>query len=563
MPQDIALSAGRPAEPPIPRPALRLPSGWTVASVVVALLVASPILAVLVGALRPAGPAWQHIVGTVFAEFVLNSALLAVGVGTLAIVIGTGSAWLVTMHDFPGRRLFEIALLLPLAVPAYLMAYVYTDLLQFTGPVQTWLRATFGWRWGEYWFPEIRSVGGAVAMLGLVLYPYVYLLARAAFLEQSVCLAEVARTLGCNRRQVFFRVGLPLARPAIAAGTGLALMEALADFGTVQHFAVRTFTTGIYQVWLTMGDRVAALQLAACLMGVVALLLALERAARGPQRFHNTSSKHQALTRSPLGGATGTAAMLACALPVMLGFLLPAYVLLRYALTEGDPLFGPTILPFARNSLMLSGVAALIATAIAVVVAYGVRLRGSFTMRAAARTAAMGYAIPGSVIAVGVLVPFGLFDNAVDAWMRARFGVSTGLLLSGTMAALVFAYVVRFLAIALSSVEAGLARIRPTVEDAARVLGRGPGRTLLAVHLPLLRGSLLAALLLVFVDTMKELPATLIVRPFDLDTLAVRVYNLASDERLAEASTAALLIVVVGLIPVALLSRAMKRTGHG
>jgi iron(III) transport system permease protein len=545
------------------RAALRPPSAWTVAAVLVALLVASPILAVLIGALGPPGPAWQHIVGTVFAEFVLNSALLAVGVGAFAIVIGTGTAWLVTMHEFPGRRIFEIALLLPLAVPAYLMAYVYTDLLQFTGPVQTWLRATFGWRWGEYWFPEIRSVGGAVAMLGLVLYPYVYLLARAAFLEQSVCLAEVARTLGCNRRQVFFRIGLPLARPAIAAGTGLALMEALADFGTVQHFAVRTFTTGIYQVWLTMGDRVAALQLAACLVGVVALLLALERAARGPRRFHNTSSRHQALTRLPLGGAAGAAAMLACALPVLLGFLLPAHVLLRYALTEGDPLFGPTILPFARNSLMLSAVAALIATAIAVVVAYGVRLRGGLAMRAAARTAAMGYAIPGSVIAVGVLVPFGLFDNAVDAWMRARFGVSTGLLLSGTMAALVFAYVVRFLAVALSAVEAGLARIRPTVEDAARVLGRGPGRTLLAVHLPLLRGSLLAALLLVFVDTMKELPATLIVRPFDLDTLSVRVYNLASDERLAEASTAALLIVAVGLIPVALLSRAMKRTGHG
>jgi iron(III) transport system permease protein len=558
VPPDIALDQPR----PLLRVAARLPSGWTVAALLVAAAVAAPILAVLGGALAPAGPAWRHIAETVLADYVANSVLLALGVGVLTIAIGTSTAWLVTVHDFPGRRVFEVALLLPLAMPAYVMAYVYTDLLEFTGPVQTWLRATFGLAWGEYWFPEIRSIEGAIAMLGLVLYPYVYLLARAAFLEQSVCLTEVARTLGCTQRRAFFRVCLPLARPAIAAGTGLALMEALADFATVRHFAVDTFTTGIYQAWLNMGDRIAALQLAACLMGVIAVLLALERAARGSQRFHNTSSKHQFLARTRLPTGAATAAVMTCAVPIVFGFLLPAGVLLRFALRDGDPLFGPTIVPFARNSLLLAGVAALVATAVAVVVAYGVRLRGTTLMHALSRIASLGYAIPGSVIAVGVLVPFGAFDNAVDAWMRARFGISTGLLLSGTMAALVFAYVVRFLAVALSSVEAGLGRIRPSVEDASRVLGRGPGRTLLAVHLPLLRGSLIAAVLLVFVDTMKELPATLIVRPFDLDTLAVRVYQLASDEKLAQASTAALLIVAVGLIPVIILSRAMKRTGH-
>jgi iron(III) transport system permease protein len=558
VPQDVALD--RPSA--LPRLGVRAPSGWIIAALLVATAIAAPILAVLAGALAPAGPAWRHIAETMLASYVTNSLLLALGVGTLAMALGTATAWLVTVHEFPGRRLFEVALLLPLAVPAYVMAYVYTDLLQFTGPLQTWLRATFGWRWGEYWFPEIRSLEGAVAMLGLVLYPYVYLLARAAFLEQSVCLTEVARTLGCSQRRAFFRVCLPLARPAIAAGVGLVLMETLSDFATVQYFAVNTFTTGIYQAWLNMGDRTAALQLAACLMGVIAVMLALERAARGVRRFHNTSSKHQALSRSTLHGGWAAAAITTCTVPVAFGFLLPAGVLLSFALTEGDPLFGPLILPFARNSLVLAGVAALVATVVAVVVAYGVRLHGTTLMHGCARIASLGYAIPGSVIAVGVLVPFGAFDNAVDAWMRARFGVSTGLLLSGTMVALVFAYVVRFLAVALSSVEAGLARIRPSVEDAARMLGRGPGRTLMSVHLPLLRGSLLAALLLVFVDTMKELPATLIVRPFDLDTLAVRVYNLASDERLAEASTAALLIVLVGLIPVVILSRAMKRSGH-
>ncbi len=558
VPRDVVL----PLPSVLPRARRRVVSPWTVAALATALAVASPLLAVLSAAAAPAGPTWRHFAATLLPTFVLNSVLLAVGVGLIVAILGTACAWVVTMHDFPGRGVFEVALLLPLAVPGYLMAYVYTELMDFTGPVQTGLRAAFGWGWGDYWFPQIRSLWGAIVLFALVNYPYVYLLARTAFLEQSVCLGEVARTLGCGRAAMVRRVTLPLARPAIAAGTGLALMETLADFGMVKHFAVDTFTTGIYQAWLNMGDRVAALQLAACLMGVIAVLIGLERLARGRQRFHNTSSKHQALTRTPLSGGAAVAAMVLCGLPVLFGFLLPAGVLAVFAVTEGDPLFGPTILPYARNSLVLAAIAALAAVAVALVLAYGVRLSGTPLMRISARIAALGYAIPGSVIAVGVLMPFGMVDNAIDSWMRSLFGVSTGLVLSGTMVALVFAYVVRFLAVALSSVESGLAQIKPSVEDAARMLGRGPGRTLLSVHVPLLRGSLLAALLLVFVDTMKELPATLIVRPFDLDTLAVRVYHLASDERLAQASTAALLIVLVGLIPVVVLSRAMRRTAH-
>jgi iron(III) transport system permease protein len=540
---------------------LRLPSGWTVAALAAALAVAAPLLAVLAGAIAPAGPVWRQLAETVLAEFVTNSLALAAGTAGLAIVIGTGTAWLVTMHAFPGRGLFEIALLLPMAMPAYLIGYVYTDMLDVTGPVQTALRASFGLGFGDYWFPAVRSLPGAILMFGLVLYPYVYLLCRAAFLEQSVCLTEVSRTLGCSRLAMIRRVALPLARPAIAGGAALAVMEALADFGTVEHFAVRTFTTGIYQAWFHMGDRTAAQQLAACLMGVVGTLLVLERVARGPRRFFNTSSKHQALVRQPLSGLAGAAAVAACAVPVLLGFAVPAVRLIHLALMAGD---SPSlVLPFARHSVVLATLAALAAVAIAVVMAYGARLRHTRLMRGAVTVASLGYAVPGSVIAVGVLVPFGLFDNAVDAWMRARFGISTGLLLSGTIAALVFAYVVRFLAVALSTVEAGLARVRPSIEDAARVLGRGPAGSLAAVHVPLIRGSLLSAALLVFVDTMKELPATLIVRPFDFDTLAVRVYNLASDERLAQAATAALVIVAAGLIPVMILARAMRRTGHG
>ncbi|MCS6854408.1 MAG: iron ABC transporter permease [Elioraea sp.] len=558
MPHDLALSC----RPALARAAPRRPTGWLVAALLIAVAVASPVAAVAAGALAPAGEAWRHLAGTLLPLFVRNSVILALGVGAIVVVLGTACAWLVTTCGFPGRRLLEVALLLPLAVPGYLLAYVYTDLLDFTGPVQTWLRAAFGWSWGDYWFPEIRSVPGAIVILALANYPYVYLLARAAFLEQSVCLGEVARTLGCNRRAMFFRVALPLARPAIASGAGLALMETLADFGAVKHFAVDTFTTGIYQAWLNMGDRVAALQLAACLMGVIAGLLALERLARGRARFHNTSSKQQPLDLRPLGGGAAAAAIAACALPVLGGFVVPAGVLLRFALTEGDPLLGPTILPFARNSLILAALAAALSVAAAVVLAYALRTAGGMAIRFSVRLAALGYAIPGSVIAVGVLVPFGAVDNALDSWMRSLFGISTGLLLSGTIAALVFAYVVRFLAVALSAVEAGFAKIKPSLEDAARVLGRGPGRTLLQVDLPLLRGSLLAGALLVFVDTMKELPATLIVRPFDFDTLAIRVYNLASDERLAQSSTAALLIVAVGLIPVVILTRAMRRAGH-
>jgi iron(III) transport system permease protein len=393
-----------------------------------------------------------------------------------------------------------------------------------------------------------------------VLYPYVYLLARAAFLEQSQCVLEVSRTLGHGAWRGFFGLALPLARPAIAAGLALAGMEALADYGTVKHFEVDTFTTGIYLTWFSLGSPVGAAKLAAILLAFVLMVLVAERLSRRQQRFHHTSQRYRPLAAYRLRGPRALAALAACLLPPTLGFAIPAGVLLYLALTQGDPLLGPAFLRLAANSFTLAALAGLCAVALAGLIAYGLRLVPSWIMRATATLGTLGYAVPGSVIAVGILLPFGWFDNALDGLMRARFGVSTGLLLSGTLVVLIFAYLVRFLAVSFYTVEAGLGRIRPSMDGAARTLGQGPLGTLARVHAPLLRGSLLTAGLLVFVDSLKELSATLILRPFNFDTLAIRVYQLASDERLAQSSTAALAILAVGIVPVTLLSVAIGRS---
>ena len=525
----------------------------------IAVLLAIPILAVLANLFLPGEGAWSHLAATVLPEYVANTLWLLAGVGAMVIFGGVATAWLVTMCQFPGRRVFEWALLLPMAMPAYIMAYAYTDFLQFTGPVQTWLRQVTGWQARDYWFPEIRSVGGAVAMLGLVLYPYVYLVVRAAFLEQSIGIIEVGRTLGYGAWRSFFRIALPLARPAIAAGTTLALMETLADFGTVSYFAVPTFTTGIYRAWLALGDRGAAAQLSALLLGFVAAVLLLERANRGRARFHNTSQRKR-MVRHPLTGARAAAAMFVCGLPLLFGFGLPTGLLLQLALTAGDAQLGARFGTLAFNSFTLAGVTAATGIVLALVMAYALRLHPGPLVRAANRLAGLGYAVPGAVIAIGILVPVARLDNVIDAWMRAHFDLSTGLLLTGSIAALVYAYLVRFLAVALQTVEAGLSKVTPSMDEAARSLGVGPLGTVAKIHAPLLRGSLLTAGLLVFVEVMKELPATFVMRPFNFDTLAVQAYNLAADERLSEASTAALAIVAVSVLPIILVSRRIARS---
>jgi len=549
------------ARPSIGRP--RRPSPLSVTALALAAVVSLPLLTVLVSLSRPAEGLWAEAIALQLGRYVRNTVGLLLGVGAGVLVVGVGTAWLVTMCRFPGRRLCQHLLLLPLAIPAYLLAYTYADLLQFAGPVQTALRGWFGWERGDYWFPQIRSLGGAIVVLTFVLYPYVYLLARAAFLEQSVCVLEASRGLGAGPWGSFFRVALPLARPAILAGVALAAMEALADFGTVKHFEVATFATGIYQTWFGFGSPVGAAKLASGLLLFVLVALALERAARGGRRFHHTTARYRPLPGYRLRGARAGGALAACLVPPLVGFLVPAGTLLIMAVERGDDRFGRAFLRLAANSFGLAASAAVLAVAAAGVIAYGLRLAPGRATRLAARLATLGYAIPGVVVAVGVMLPFGRFDNAVDGWLRASFGVSSGLLLSGTVVALLFAYLVRFLALSFNAVESGLSRVKPSVEEAARSLGRGPGGVLTRVHVPLLRGSLLTGALLVFVDVLKELPATLILRPFNFETLAVRVYQLASDERLAEAATAALTIVAIGLLPVVLLGLAIERSRPG
>lgn len=530
-----------------------------------ALLICVPVITVVYHLTLPAGETWGHLAATVLPRYVQNTLwlMLAVGIGTL--IGGVGTAWLVVMCRFPGRRLFEWALILPLAMPTYVIAYVYTDFFQVSGPVQTAIRALTGWSARDYWFPEIRSLGGAMVLFSLTLYPYVYLAARAAFVQQCACVLEAGRTLGCSPGAAFSRIALPMARPALAAGVALVLMETLAEFGAVSYFGVQTFTTGIYRAWFSLGDRVAAAQLSTMLLAFVVMLLLVEHLTRRGARYFDTSRQVRALSRYELAGWRRWAATGFCLVPVVLGFALPAGILVGLAWDGAAGQIGARSLVLISNSVTLAAVTAVLAVGLGLMLAYGMRRSTAAIPQAAGRVAGLGYAIPGSIVAVGVLIPAAAFDNALDGWLRQTFGISTGLLLTGSIAALVFAYLVRFLAVSLRTIQGGLERITPSMDAAAATLGAGRLRTLARVHVPMLRGSLLAAFLLVFVDVMKELPATLIMRPFNYDTLAVQTYNLAADERLAEAAVPALAIVLVGLIPVIMLSNliARSRTGHG
>lgn len=531
------------------------PSFLLILLCLVAALVALPVFSVGLNLLTGGSSTiWHHLVSTVLGSYVANTLWLCLGVALGVSLLGVATAWLTAMHAFPGRRLFEWALVLPMAMPAYVLAYVYTDFLQFVGPLQTALRAAFGWSHGDYWFPDVRSLGGAVAMFVCVLYPYVYLLARTAFIEQAGGVMEAARTLGKGPWQAFFQVSLPLARPAIVAGTALALMETLADYGTVAYFGVDTFTTGIYRAWFSLGDRAAAAQLAAMLLGFVFLLMTVERVSRGRASYENSAVARHA-PRTCLSGLRGGMAALVCLLPLLAGFLLPAFLLLRMALADGDAQFASRFYQLAGNSFKLAAMTSLLAVVLALFLAYGARFSRGLWARFLNRAVGLGYAVPGTVIAVGVLIPVTRLDHWLAAQLTEWTGNNPGLILTGGLLALVYAYLVRFLSIALHTVESGLGKITSSMDDAAASLGAGRWAAMRRVHAPMLRGSLATAGLLVFVDVMKELPATLVMRPFNFDTLATQAYTLASDERLAEASTAALAIVAVGLLPLIALSR--------
>ncbi|SNY57100.1 iron(III) transport system permease protein [Arsukibacterium tuosuense] len=530
---------------------------WRWSVLIPALLLAMPVLVVFGSVFSPDIEVWRHLRQTVLADYIINSLLLAFGTGAGALIIGTSTAWLVSQYQFIGRRVLQWLLLLPLAMPAYIIAYTYTGMLDFAGPVQGWLRDYFGWVYGDYWFPEIRSLSGAILMLSLVLYPYVYMLARSAFREQSSSMLEASRTLGFCPRQHFWKVALPLARPALLTGVALAMMEAFADYGTVQYFGIATFTTGIFRTWFGMGSQGGAAQLAALLSSFVLVLLVLEQWSRRKIRYFFQGQRQQISPLRKLPLSRQMLVALICLLPVLLGFIVPASQLASWALPNWPTLFTIDFGRLIWNSFSLAALAAVLSVMLALLFGYASRLRRDPLVRLPVRLAALGYAIPGTVIAIGVMIPLAWLDRNIDLLAEQWFDIRTGLLLSGTLFALLLAYSVRFLAVSLHSVEAGLERIKPSMDNAARSLGAGPLQVLRRVHVPLLRGSVLTALMLVFVDVLKELPATLILRPFNFNTLAVRTYELASDERLADAALPALAIVCVSIIPVILLSRTL------
>ncbi len=527
-----------------------------IASLAVAFLVGVPILGVLSNLLTAtsegSGAIFAHLWATVLPEYILNSIYIALIVAVLAGIGGIGCAWLVAVFNFPGKRMFEWALVLPLAMPAYVVAYAYTDFLQFSGPVQAALREAFGWQAGGYWFPQIRSVGGAGILFAMVLYPYVYLLARNAFLERSTRMWEAARTLGVGPWLAFIKISLPLARPAAVAGIALALMETLADYGAVAYFGVPTLTTGIYKSWYAFSDRAAAAQIAAILLIAITLLLTLEQKSRGRARYYAVGSRTKAQLPASLHGIRGWVAALFCAIPILLGFLIPLAILLRLMSREDSLEMGTRYLGWLQNSVLLAAITALVAVVICILLAYAARVTQSRMQAACNRIVSMGYAVPGAVIALGILIPLSRFD----AW-AAEYGLNV--VLTGSVVALIYAYLVRFLAVSYQSVQAGLVKITPSMDASARILGHGLGAMLLRVHAPLLWRSVLTAGLLVFVDVVKELPATLMVRPFNFDTLAVITHQLASDERLGEAALPAFTIVMIAFVPVIVLARAIAR----
>ncbi|MEQ9259113.1 MAG: iron ABC transporter permease [Roseovarius sp.] len=530
---------------------------------IVAALCVAPILAAALAAFTGDLDTWREVLSTVLPRYTRTTLILVCVVGLSTAVIGSLTAWLVTVYRFPGARWLEIALALPLAFPGYVLAYAYTFMLDHPGPVQTLLRAVTGWGPRDYWFPEVRSLAGAAVMLTIVLYPYVYLLARASFRQQSANAYLVARTLGRSPAQAFLRVALPMARPAIAGGALLAVMETIADYGTVAFFNVQTFATGIYQAWFSLGDRPAAAQLSLCLLGFALLLAGLERAQRGKAQTAGRGSRFEAMERPELRGWAAWAATLACLLPVLLGFVLPVIMLGTMAVGSGQDLFAPRYLGLIRNSVLLGSVAAVLTVLGAILIGFRARTRPTRRSKALVIAAGLGYAVPGGVIAVGLMVPMAALDNLIDRVMEARFGIDTGLLITGSIWLMVLAYMARFMAAALNAYDSGMATVPTHLDAIGRSLGHPGPRLLWRVHLPVARASVLTALLIVFVDVMKELPATLILHPFNFQTLAVQAHRLAADERLAEAAVPSLVLVGFGLIPVIVLCRSLGREAQG
>ncbi len=537
--------------------------GWMTGSWAIALLLGLPVIALLFSAFSAEGDLFRHLADTVLLDYLGNTLGLVVGVVLLSLLFGVPTAWLVAMCQVPGRRALQWALMLPMAMPSYIVAYVYTDLLDYSGPLQAGLRALFGWNSpADYWFPAIRSLGGAAWVLALVLFPYVYLLARASFLEQSVSLIHSSRLLGCTPWQSFRRLSLPLARPAIMVAVSLVAMETLADFATVHFFAINTLTTAVYDTWLGYGSLATAAKLSCLMLLVVVLLIALERRSRSRQQVFQKSMGHEQPLRYPLKGMSRALAAFWCWGLVLAGFGLPFVILLDYGVRYFELSWTPEFVRFAGNSLLISALTALLAMGIALLLGFFRRLDGGIKSLLPLRIAAMGYAMPGTVLAIGVLVPLTALDFAINDLAEWLGRQGPGLLLTGTITAIVFGYLVRFVAIAIGSVESSMGKISPSLDMAARSLGQGDGGMLRRVHLPLVRRGLFAGAMLVFIESMKELPAALLLRPFNFDTLATHVYQFVSDEMLERGALGAIVIVLVGLLPLIWVNRSLDSPGH-
>lgn len=537
--------------------------GWITGSWASALLLALPVLALVFSAFSADGDLFSHLADTVLFDYLANTLGLVVGVVLLSLLFGVPTAWLVAMCQVPGRRALQWALMLPMAMPSYIVAYVYTDLLDYSGPLQAGLRQLFGWSSPvDYWFPAIRSLGGAAWVLALVLFPYVYLLTRASFLEQSVSLIHSSRLLGCSPWQSFRRLSLPLARPAIMVAVSLVAMETLADFATVHFFAINTLTTAVYDTWLGYGSLATAAKLSCLMLLAVVLLIALERRSRSRQQVFQKSMGHEQPLRYPLKGARRWLAGLWCWGLVLAGFGLPFVILLDYGVRYFALSWTPEFVRFAGNSLAISALTALLAMGIALLLGFCRRLDGGPKSLLPLRIAAMGYAMPGTVLAIGVLVPLTALDFAINDLAEWLGRQGPGLLLTGTLTAIVFGYLVRFVAIAIGSVESSMGKISLSLDMAARSLGQGDGAMLRRVHLPLVRRGLFAGAMLVFIESMKELPAALLLRPFNFDTLATHVYQFVSDEMLERGALGAIVIVLVGLLPLIWVNRNLDGAGH-
>jgi iron(III) transport system permease protein len=539
---------------------LRTWIGWLLLAMLL-FFVLAPIVSLIMLALGDAGDVWPHLVRTVLPRAVVTTAQMMLGVGILTVLIGVSTAWLVTMCRFPGRRFFQWALLVPLAIPTYIVAYTSVELLDYTGPAQSVIRWLFGFTSArDYWFPEIRSLGGAIVVMSLVLYPYVYLTTRATFMLQSACSLDVSRTLGAGPMRLFFTVALPLARPAIVVGATLAMMECLNDIGAVEFFGVKTLTFSVYDTWLNRSSLAGAAQISSVMLVVVLLLLWLERHGRRNQRYHVTTRRYQALPSYWLQGWRSWAAIITCSLPILLGFILPTMVLLRSSFYHWEDNLSAEFVQACFNSLGLALAAALLTASIGTALAYLARIQDKGYVTAITRLSSIGYAVPGTVLAVGILIPVAMLDNWIASTLKSWFGIAAGLILLSSGVAMLYAYCVRFMAMSYGAGETGLQRISTNMEAAARTLGRTPFQTLVSIDLPLIRPALVSGALLVFVDVMKELPATILLRPFNFDTLATLVYGQASLEAFEKGSLAALAIVAVGIVPVILLSRTSGRS---